>query len=732
MLLPEVAVQSQRNREVSSPKFTAPLVDTPQTIAVIPRQLFDQQGAQNLTEVLRNTPGITFNAGENGFATGMSNFSLRGFDTSGSVFIDGARDSGNYFRDIFNVEQVEIAKGPAGDNGRGGAGGYVNIATKSPRAENFGSATASYGFDEHASIDRKRATVDVNQSLDGNVKGAAIRLNALWQDGGIAGRDHAEKNSWGLAPSVIFGLGQPTRAMLSYQHLAQSDVPDWGVPGALIAGMIGYDASSRGEANRSRFYGHASDYDDVTSDSALARIEHDLSPTLRLSNQTRWSQTEREAIYTVPTGYTAATRLATTQRQAYHRDNTAVSNLTNLAAGFEAGSLRHSLSTGLEITREESSAHRYVTNGALGDPGSTPIDNPNPQRALTGFVGLVPLQTSAVEVGTIAAYAYDTVQLNPQWQLTGGLRVEKYSVDIDSNTAAGAPQGPDGFDRSDTTVSGKIGVAFKPAKNASLYAAVGVSALPPASFLSNPDISRDGDNAFPGWSAGQNSASSKVQRSTNYEVGAKWNFAGNRLTTSAALFRTERHNIATGGTVAGIANTFAGYAEQVTQGLELGATGQLTRDWSVFGGLLFMESERRHSAAVDAARRAANPADYGTRTSTNGDELAFSPKVSANLWTAYRFPLGLTLGGGFQHVGDSWVGRPDDAERIIPNGIAGKLPSHTVFNAVASYEVNKTLTLRLNLDNLTDEFYAASSNWPASRVAPGAARSFLLSVEYRF
>ena len=475
-----------------------------------------------------------------------------------------------------------------------------------------------------------------------------------------------------------------------------------------------------------------SDFDDVTTDSLLGRIEHDLSPTIRLSNQTRWSDTSREALYAVPTGYTPATRLVTTQRQGYSRDNTALSNLTNLAAAFDTGALSHAFSAGLEYSKEESTAKRYVTNGVLGNPGTTPVDTPNPDRALTGFVGLNPLQTSAVDIETLAAYAYDTIQINPQWQATGGLRVESYDVAIASNTAAGAAQGPDGYERGDSTVSGKLGLAFKPVTNGTLYAAFGVAALPPASFLSNPDISRDGDNAFPGWSAGQNSIRSKVQRSINYELGAKWSFAGNRLTTTAALFRTERENIAMAGTVGGVANAFAGYAEQVVQGLELGASGQLSPAWTVFGGILFMDTDRRHGAEVDAARRAANAADYGTRLTTNGDELAFSPHVTANLWTTYRFTRSFTLGGGLQHVGSSYLGRPDDAERIIPNGNAGELPSHTVFNAVASYEVSPRLTVRVNLDNVTDEFYAASSNWNGSRVFLGTGRALLFSADYRF
>ncbi len=724
-----VQVTASPTPVVRSPKFTSPLVDAPQTVSVIPGSVFNQQGAQNLTDVLRNTPGITFNAGENGFATPTSNFSLRGFDTSGSVFVDGARDSGNFFRDVFNLEQVEVVKGPSGDNGRGSAGGYVNLSTKSPRAEAFQTLSLGYGFDQYDSANRPRATIDVNRPINDSV---AVRFNVLWQDGGLPGRQSVERNSWGVAPSITFGLGGPTQAVIAYQRVEQDGVPDWGVPGALIDGMIGYDAAAGGSANRARFYGHASDYDDVRSDSVLARVEHAFSRNVRLSNQTRWSDTEREALYAIPTGFTPATGLAATQRQAYSRENSTLSNLTTLSATFDTGSLHHTMASGLEISREASNANRYSTNGVLGNPGSVPVDSPDPGRPLTGFVGLVPVQTADISIDTVAAYVYDTVQLSSRWQVTGGLRLERYDVGLESRTAEGQSQGPDGFDRSDTTLSGKAGLVYKPAPNGSIYAAIGVATLPPASFLSNPDISRDGDNAFPGWSSGQNSAISKVQRSTNYEVGTKWDVFDQRFSATASLFRTERRNIAMAGTVDGVANMFAGYGRQVVQGIELGGSGSITPAWTVFGGLLLMDSERRHGPEVDAARLAANPGDYGTRTTTNGDRLAFSSNVTANLWTTYRLPVGLTLGGGLQHVGEAYLGRPDDAERIIPNGNAGVLPAYTVINALASYEVNRRLTLRFNVDNLANRFYAMSANWNGSRVTLGPARAFIVSTDLRF
>lgn len=708
--------------QLGSPKFTAPLLDTPQTVQIIPAELFTQQGAQSLTDVLRNTPGISFSAGENGFSTNTNNFTLRGFDTSGNIFVDGARDSGNYRRDVFNVEQVEVVKGPAADNGRGGAGGYINIVTKTPKLGDAHSASIGYGLDEYDSDHRLRTALDINRAIG---DGAAVRVNLLMQEGGVVGRQMAEHNTLGVAPSLAFGLDTPTRLILGYQYLEQEDLPDWGVPAAFIKDMMRFDPSVD-EDDRDRFYGLASDFDDTVSHSAMARIEHDFSSTFRLSNQTRWVKTDRDARYTVPTGYDAATREVATQTQFYDRENASISNLTNLSFRFDTGGLRHTAAAGLEISRETSEALRF---GTANQP-VTDIANPDPFRA--GVPVVAATEASEVTIDTVAVYAYDTIELSERWELTGGLRSERYEVDIESRSSAGAPQGPDQYEVSDTTLSGKLGLVFKPVEHGSLYGAVSMSTLPPGSYLSNPDISRTGDNAFPGL-VGQNNEEAKTQKAVNYELGLKWNFFDNRVNASAAVFRTERRNVAiTGAEAPGDAVTLQGYGKQIVQGIELSLAGEIREGWSAWGGILFLDSERKHSAQLDERRRNANPNDFGTFTSTNGDELAFTPDLTASVWTSYALRSGLTLGGGIQYVADSWAGRPDDADRIIPNGVFGELPGYTVLNLMASYAVSENLVVRLNIDNVTDEHYAVSTNWPAQRVFLGAPRSYLLTADLRF
>lgn len=201
----------------------------------------------------------------------------------------------------------------------------------------------------------------------------------------------------------------------------------------------------------------------------------------------------------------------------------------------------------------------------------------------------------------------------------------------------------------------------------------------------------------------------------------------------AAVFHTERRNVAISGREPGeTVTTLKGYGEQIVQGLELGLSGKITPAWAMSGGLLFMDSERKHSAFLDAVRREANPADYGTYTRTDGDELAFTPRFSASLWSTYRPMSALTLGAGIQHVGKSWLGRPDDADRIIPNGQFGKLPAYTVLNLMASYDISPDFTVRLNIDNVTDELYATSANWSGQRVDLGISRSYLLTADIKF
>lgn len=696
--LPAVTVEGTAQPKLSSPKFTAPLVDTPQTVVVIPSEVYTQQGAATLSDVLRNTPGITFLAGEGGGASNADgdSFFMRGFDTSGSIFVDGIRDSSQISRDVYNIEQVEVAKGPAGsDVGRTTASGYVNLSSKTPRLQSFQAGTVSYGFDETDAAARKRVTLDINQPLaNDTVPGTAFRLNLMAQDGGVTGRDYAENNKFGIAPSLAFGLGTSTRLVTSYEYYEHNNVPDYGLPLAALPGN-GFYTPAAPAIEQDTFFGHVTDSDDATSHRYSARIEHDLTPDLLISNQSRYTDTDRSVLLTSPgtspASYNAATGLLARSRQANDRENESFANLTNLIANFSTGIFDHSVSTGVEYIYERQFTTSY---GSLAVPG-TPITNPNIGGAIP--VPVPSGATAEADISTIGIYLFDTIDLSKAWQLTGGFRWETYDADYTSVSTTNVVTESDARE---SILSWKGGLVFKPAANGSIYTAYGVAVRPPGSDFA---ASTGATNA--------NNLALEPQEAFNYELGTKWEFLERRLGLTAALFRTENTNVAA---VDGLGNV-SQVVDQIVQGLELGASGQITENWLVFAGFAYMDSEQSIPS-------------FTTGAANDGNELQRTPEFSGNVWTTYRLPFGLTVGGGGQYVGET----ERSNNTLVPGSAAPTVPSYWLFSAMTSYEVNKHLTLRLNVDNLFDEDYIRSLNNNGGRYNPGAGRSYLISAEMKF
>ena len=281
---------------MSSPKYTAPLREIPQTIEVIPRNVIEEQGITTLSDALRNVPGITLQAGEGGGASSTAGdmFNLRGFNAANSLFVDGVRDDGLISRDVYNLEQIEVFMGPTGsDVGRGTAAGYVNLQSKTPQLGPGASALFSYG-----NADQKRLTIDLNHALPLGAPGqwlsrSALRLNGLWQESGIPGRDVVTQERRAIAPSLALGLGTPTRVTLAAQVMRQDNVPDYGIPGAAWPDepLTPTTVQAPRPVDSTNFYGSVGyDYDKASQDSYTARAEHDVNPRLTLRNQTRYNR----------------------------------------------------------------------------------------------------------------------------------------------------------------------------------------------------------------------------------------------------------------------------------------------------------------------------------------------------------------------------------------------------------------------------------------------------------
>lgn len=715
--------------QVSSPKFTQPVLNTPQTIVAVPKEVFVQQGATTLSDVLRNTPGITFAAGEGGNVASGDSFYMRGSDATGSIFVDGVRDTGGYSRDIYNVEQVEIFKGPSGaDSGRGGSSGSVNLATKTPHMEQSFGGMLSYG-----SAEQKRLSADLNQPLKlgdkGDwINGSALRLNGVWQDGGVPGRDFVENNRWAVAPSIALGLGTATRVSLAVSHMEQDNLPDSGL---LIAAYPGVGTVPVSQEN---FYGLANqDYEDISNTRVVAKIEHDFTPDVTLRNQFVYTTTDRDALLTyfqnsataattfnptntpvnpatgaVPPSYTTydpGSGTVVPRRMRTETENEIFSDQIGLNFTFQTGSIQHQAGTGFEFARETQKAPTW---SPVGGP-ATSLTSPNPYRFAT------PAQTPYMatnspyadgQIDSAAVYLFDTVELNRFFILNASVRLEHYKTQYDSlaaSTIAAPNPSATELETDGDLFSWKAGLIFKPRPEGSIYFSYGNSFTPPGSGFT---LSATANN--------QNNPNLDPQEARSFEVGIKWDFFEKRLSTSLAAYKTKNLNIV--GTDAITGTTTQDPSEDI-EGIEFGISGQLSRNWFVSGGISLMDAEREAGNTTTAA-------------TTDGATLRFSPAVGVSLWTEYKLPIGLRLGGGVLYT--STAVRSTSLNQPVTATSISEIPDYWILNAMAAYDFGKRFTVRLNVNNLLDEENNIRLNNNGGRYYSGTPLSFLLTAEARF
>ncbi|HET8880984.1 MAG TPA: catecholate siderophore receptor Fiu, partial [Solimonas sp.] len=694
---------------VQSPKFTQPLRDTPQTIQVIKKELFNEQGATTLTEALRNSPAVgTFYAGENGNTSTGDTVYMRGFDASSSIFVDGVRDLGSVSHDLFNIEQIEVEKGPAGtDNGRTSPSGAINMQTKQAFLENALSGTITVGTDG-----QNRATADYNQKLDG-LPGAALRLNALWQDSDVAGRDHVNNSRSGIAPSLGLGLNTDTRAYFNLLYVKQDNVPDGFVPTIGLPSwqpQEGEDALVGHPVDSSNYYGTRYDHDNDTSKMATFRLEHDFSDKLKIQNIARWGQTKQDYMLTSFMGTSIYARddndnivldgngnpvqagnvrwnpenpddlsaytLARSNLNTRDQTNKILTDQLNLRYDFETGSVKHSLSTGIELTREQQFTSTVTASGVeaanLYDPDWSDAGSLTLTRPGTGSHG---------KTDTESAYAFDTLQFfENRLLVTGGVRFDHYKTEYDSSSVCtttnpnesgrrvvycqGGQVGDvvntvDTSDK-DTLFNWKLGVVYKPIEAASVYANYAVSQQPPGganfqlSAASTTTLSTNSVNADP-------------QKAKTAELGAKWDVIDEGLSLNLALFRTKLDNEINGEVIdENGAPTQTG--KKRVQGVELSAVGNITDDWSISAGYTYQKAKVLKGPTV---------------TSDKTPNFTYTPDDAFTSWTTYRLPHGFTVGGGVRYVAGLRKGS-DGGDTANGGATPARTSSYTVWDAVAS------------------------------------------------
>ncbi|WP_085673684.1 MULTISPECIES: TonB-dependent siderophore receptor [unclassified Pseudomonas] len=720
----EQASTDYKVEKASSQKYTAPLVDTPRSVTVIPQQVIKDTNALTLQDALRTVPGITFGAGEGGNPQGDRPF-IRGFDAQGDTYLDGVRDTGAQTREIFAIESVEVAKGPnSAIGGRGAAGGTINLVSKRAHLGNSLDGAWTWGSDQ-----TQRYTFDGNYQFSDTVAG---RLNLMTHESNVAGRDKVNYDRWGIAPSLAFGLGTATRVNLDYYHLESDDLPDSGIPYTIpTAGSAARTSAHPSKPNdggdSDNFYGLTDrDFRKTRVDIATFAIEHDLSEALTIKNTFRHGNSMQDYILTQPDDSKGNVNNGSVWRRANTRvGNTATTtNQTDLFGEFYLGGLKNSFSTGIELSREESDRETYNVDtdtvpggtantnctpgmiGATSGYNCTSLSNPNPDDPWNGAISrnYAGINTKS---NTRAIYVFDTLELSPQWLLNMGLRYDHFDTQYRGYNANGSTAVSTkgivskGKDTSEF-VTGQLGLVWKPADNGSIYVSYATSATPPGAMLGEGTEGNPLGNTTDR-SGNLLSSDMEPEETTNYEIGTKWDLLDERLSLAAALFRTEKENAR----VQVNTTTYENVGETRVQGIELSASGKITDKWQVFAGYTYMEARQIDGGPLGKAN--------------DGNQLPNTPNNSASLWTTYSITPKLTVGGGAFYV--------DDVYGSVAN--TTMVDRYVRYDAMAAYKLTKNVDLQLNVQNLTNEVYydKAFSTHFANQAA---GRTALLTTSVHF
>ncbi|MBN0988736.1 TonB-dependent receptor [Amphritea pacifica] len=709
---------------VSDPRRTRSLAETPQTITVLTAAEISDSGRSDLREILDGQPGITLGTGENGNAFG-DRYIIRGHEARSDIFIDGLRDPGMTVRESFAVEQVEISKGPSSSfAGRGTTGGAVNSATKRASTEyDFTKLSAGIGTDNY-----HRLTLDTNQVIDYDT---ALRANILHAQEDVPERSPADRERIGAALSLSHQFTDQLEITADYYHFEGTDSPDLGT----------YIDRSSGKVVRNiPAYVQDEDFLESQVDTFTVRMGYEINPQTRIVNLTRYGTTDNGYITTGARGTTAYSTMtdATNDTNGYTSASLSThqgwqeveyfANQLNLLTTQEIGGLDHELVIGAEYS------HQSVLNGVYNTSSSGSANCFTVGRSGVGesycitdadgntVAGVNHLMQRDITRGdadsdwnveTLSLSLMDTVDLTDRWTLFGGIRHDYYdyktTANFDPDGRSGPlPRAPHDFTDKGGYWNGHIGASYDITPRANIY----------ASFSTATNL--NGGESDVGTSCGYGGICVDAsdpqlgdpERTQSWELGTKWRLQDDRLLATAALFRITKNDVMeqpTGDSYSteGSLNT----GKNRVEGIELGLAGNLTERLSVQAGLAVMNAEVLESVNADNV----------------GKTLANFADRSASLLLKYQATPAFALGGSATYESARYTGQPDTAA----NEDLG-VPEYTVFDAFASYQVNRDLKFRLNVGNLFNKDYYLAAYRSGSFTYIGDKRNAQLTMEYSF
>ncbi len=646
-------------------KTDTQLIDVPQSIQVITREKLDDQAQHSIADVLRYVPGTTVGQGEGN----RDQITLRGQNTTADFFLDGVRDDVQYYRPLYNIERVEILKGPyALIFGRGGGGGIINRVQKTPTSgEVRASAAASL-----SSFGAWSVAGDINLLIGAP---AALRVNAEYE-ALDSFRDYVDGQRFAINPYFAIDLGKGWKAGLSYEYVNDSRVTDRGVPS--LACTVPCTPAPLA-ANRDTFFGIPGvNRTTLKAHIIKARLDGQIASNLNWSSTVLYGDYDKYYANAYANG-PASTQTGTVALAAY-TDPTKRQNLiaqTNLVWDFKLGDVTNKILFGLEYGNQDSSNQRR--NGVLS------ASSLNLAAIVYPTVSFPVLNRNTVsQVEFVSAYVQDQLSLGEHIQLVVGLRHDRFRI---TGTDL-IPAAPRAFGRKDNRTSPRFGLIYKPQENASIYASYSESFLP-----------RSGDQFLTLTTTQENLAPEKF---TNYEIGAKWDIKPD-LSITAALFQLDRSN-ATTRNPADITQEIV-IGKTRTKGAEIAINGRILPGWQISGGYSYQDAK------------------------VIGTELVRLPQVPRHqfaLWNRYDPSSRLGLGLGIVHQSSQFA-----AIRTSLTTLPTQLPAFTRLDAAVFYKVSDALQLQLNVENLLDQTYFADAH-NNNNITPGAPINARLTAKMKF
>ena len=657
-------------------KGSAPLRDVPQAVNVVPAQLLRDQGARSMEDALRNVPGVAMSHGDGQ----RDQVVIRGFTAIADQFVDGVRDDALYFRDLADIERIEVLKGPAAVlYGRGSSGGLINRVTKKPQfGETSGEAAVGVG-----SFDYRRATADLNVGISDT---AAFRLNAAVEDSGSY-RDQQFVKRHNFAPTLALKLAPQTDLLLQYTHARDKRLTDFGIP-ALNGRPVNVAPST--------YYGSSNAAQDDTTTSAMqsftATLNHRFNDDWSVRNVTRAYDYSLDRYNTLPGGTTDPVAMTVGRTRSFIlRDEKGFFNQTDVTWRNQLGGFKQEWLMGVELGQQKKRAES-VSGGADRVPLLNPGNRPAPTIPAASYNAdsAIPSHTTQ---DTHALYWQDQITLAPQWKALVGARYDVYGQEtrFDRKLAT--------LSRTDKKFSPRAGLVWQPSDTVSYYVSYSKSFQPSA-------------EAF---ALAANNTGAEPEITENKEIGVKLDLLDGKLNLTGALFNLERTNIKNSDPANPSRQINVG--TQRTNGFELTANGRLPGRWDVSAGYAYLDGRMTKSLATATSSQlptAAVPA--------LGKVPALTPRNSAFAWVMKDLGQGLRLGGGVNHVGARFTS--------LTNLVT--LPAYTTVDAALQYTLGQW-DLDVNVKNLANrKYYVSSHGSNDNLILPGSPRTLQVTLRTHF